>query len=194
MEAPLAARTQAGTHALHSTLHSRAHTKPPEWPNDLICTSIHMGNKGKRSPGGTIFDRLLVPRIENYGSNNDITETDEVCEYLRRNYKEYTRQKLPAFRQQVERAVAVIARRGGVTKAELRLQVGSLMHVCSSRRRLLPPAAAAAATGFHRTLRFHRTPPPPIAALLPACCIAGGRAATHRWQQRRRRQRLGRQR
>ena len=80
--------------------------------------------KGKRSPGTALYDKLLVPRIENYGSNSDITDTDAVCEYLRRNYKEYSRHKLPVFRQQVERAVETIARRGGVTKAELRLQVG----------------------------------------------------------------------
>ncbi len=51
---------------------------------------------------------------------------EAVCEYLRRNYREYTRTKLPVFRQQVERAVEAIARKGGVTKAELRLQVGAV--------------------------------------------------------------------
>ena len=123
--------------------------------------------KQKRTSGSGLFDKLLVPRIENYGTNNDITDTgaaagsplatlgplsqlrlvwcgcspllcsqcepdpdpavgaDAVCEYLRRNYREYTRTKLPVFRQQVERAVEAIARKGGVTKAELRLQVGA---------------------------------------------------------------------
>lgn len=79
--------------------------------------------QGKRSPGTSLFDKLIVPRIENYGSNNDITDTEAVCEYLRRNYKEYTRVKLLVFRQQVQRAVDAIVRKGGVTKAELRLQV-----------------------------------------------------------------------
>lgn len=82
--------------------------------------------KGKRSPGQSLYDKLLVPRIENYGANNDITDTDGVCEYLRKAYKEYARHKLPAFRQQVERAVEAIARKGGITKAELRLQVGQV--------------------------------------------------------------------
>ncbi|PSC72207.1 Ribosome biogenesis ATPase RIX7 isoform B [Micractinium conductrix] len=91
---------------------------------------------GRRSSGGGgggsgLFDRLLVPRVENYGTNNDITDTDAVCEYLRRNYKEYQRHKLPALRQQVERAVEAIARRGGVTKAELRLQAAERQHVSS---------------------------------------------------------------
>ena len=90
--------------------------------------------KGKRSPGPSLFDKLLVPRIENYGSNNDITDIDAVCEYLRRNYKEYTRQKLPALRQQVERAVDAIARKGGVTKAELRLQVSKRGGAASQQR------------------------------------------------------------
>lgn len=79
--------------------------------------------KGRKSPGGGLFDRLLVPRIENYGQNHDITDSEAVVEYLRRNYKEYQRQKVPALRQQVERAVETIARKGGVSKAELRLQV-----------------------------------------------------------------------
>ena len=80
--------------------------------------------KNKRSPGTSILDKLLVPRIEGYGSNNDITDTDAVCEYLRQNHREYTRQKLQVLKQLVERAVDAIARKGGVTKAELRLQVG----------------------------------------------------------------------
>lgn len=81
--------------------------------------------KGKRSPGAGLFDKLLVPRLENYASNNDVTDIEAACDYLRRCYKEYQRQKLPALRQQVERAVDVIARKGGVTKSELRLQVGA---------------------------------------------------------------------
>ena len=89
---------------------------------NLPWYEIHM--KGRRSSSSGLLDRLLIPRVQNYGSNNDITDTEAVCEYLRRNYKEYTRHKLPVFRQQVERAVDAIARKGGVTKAELRLQVG----------------------------------------------------------------------
>lgn len=31
--------------------------------------------KQKRTSGSGLFDKLLVPRIENYGANNDITDT-----------------------------------------------------------------------------------------------------------------------
>lgn len=116
--------------------------------------------KGKRSPGTGLFDKLILPRIENYGQNNDITDTDAVCEYLRRNYKEYNRQKLPALRQQVERAVEAIARRGGVTKAELRLQV---------RRSPRPPAnhACAASCASAAVECFSNLP------RAPAACTRG---------------------
>ena len=31
--------------------------------------------KQKRTSGSGLLDKLLVPRIENYGTNNDITDT-----------------------------------------------------------------------------------------------------------------------
>jgi len=104
--------------------------------------------KGKRSPGAGLFDKLLVPRLENYACNNDVTDIEAACDYLRRCYKEYQRQKLPALRQQVERAVDVIARKGGVTKSELRLQVGARRSRCRSTpcmRRMRTADAATAA-------------------------------------------------
>ena len=101
--------------------------------------------KNKRSPGTSILDKLLVPRIEGYGSSNDITDTDAVCEHLRENYREYTRQKLQVLKQLVERAVDAIARKGGVTKAELRLQVGRRPGA-AVRGMHAAHAAAAAAT------------------------------------------------
>lgn len=97
---------------------------PAQVVQHVLCGRAARPMKGRKSPGGGLFDRLLVPRIENYGQNHDITDSEAVVEYLRRNYKEYQRQKVPALRQQVERAVETIARKGGVTKAELRLQVG----------------------------------------------------------------------
>lgn len=84
------------------------------------------GSRGTKSPGGQLYDRLLLPRIENYALNNDYTDIDELTEHLRRNYKEYQRQKLGPFRNQVARAVEAITRRGGVAKPELRLQVADL--------------------------------------------------------------------
>ncbi|KAL4452367.1 hypothetical protein ABPG75_008029 [Micractinium tetrahymenae] len=102
--------------------------------------------KGRKSPGSGLFDRLLVPRIENYGQNHDVTDSDAVVEYLRRNYKEYQRQKVPALRQQVERAVEAIARRGGVTKAELRLQAAERRHVSSRSQGATASGATSGAT------------------------------------------------
>jgi ribosome biogenesis ATPase len=89
------------------------------------------GAKGSRSPGGQLYDRLLFPRIENYALNNDYTDVEEVTDYLRRNYKEYTRHKLGPFKNQVARAIETITRRGGVVKPEIRLQVPSPQpHAC----------------------------------------------------------------
>lgn len=79
-----------------------------------------------RSPGGGgsgVLDRNLIPRIENYASNNDYTDVDEVAEYLRRAYKEYARKPSGPFRQMISKAVQIIQARGGVPKAELALQV-----------------------------------------------------------------------
>eukprot|EP00887_Chlorella_sp_A99_P002097 scaffold21.g2097.t1 len=78
--------------------------------------------KGKKSPGASFYDRLLVPRIEAYGQNHDYTDIDEVAEYLRSAYREYARQKAGPFRAQVSRAVEAVARRSGVAKPELQLQ------------------------------------------------------------------------
>lgn len=80
------------------------------------------GRQG-RSPGPTLFDRLLVPRIEAYGLNNDYTDVDETSDYLRSNYKEYQRQKIGPFKQQVARAIDSILKRAGLAKPELHLQV-----------------------------------------------------------------------
>lgn len=81
--------------------------------------------KGSKSPGGQLYDRLLLPRIEQYALNNDYRDLDELTDYLRRSYKEYQRQKLGPFKNQVARAVETITRRGGVAKPEIRLQVGA---------------------------------------------------------------------
>lgn len=52
------------------------------------------------------------------------TDVDAVTDHLRRNYKEYQRQKAGPFKNQVARAIEVITRRGGVAKPEIKLQVG----------------------------------------------------------------------
>lgn len=38
--------------------------------------------KQKRTSGSGLFDKLLVPRIENYGTNNDITDTGAAAGWL----------------------------------------------------------------------------------------------------------------
>lgn len=81
------------------------------------------GSAGGRGRGGGLLDRLLLPRIENYGMNNNYTEVDEVVEYLRRSYKEYARKATGPFRQQVARAIGILQQKGGVGKPELQLQV-----------------------------------------------------------------------
>lgn len=79
--------------------------------------------KGKKSPGGggTLYDRLLVPRLSDFALNHTL-ELDSAVEYLRTTYREYNRQKLGPFRNQVARAIEQVIQRG-VKKPELRLQV-----------------------------------------------------------------------
>jgi ribosome biogenesis ATPase len=78
-------------------------------------------------PAG-VYDRLLVPRIENYGQNHDCTDFEAVVAYLRASYREYTRQKAGPFAVQVARAIEAVAARGGVHKEELTLQALERRH------------------------------------------------------------------
>jgi Nucleolin binding domain len=77
---------------------------------------------GGAAASGGLLDRALVPRVEQYALNHDITDLDDVVDYLRRTYKEYGRRQLSALRQMVARAVARVQQRG-VDKPELLLQV-----------------------------------------------------------------------
>jgi hypothetical protein len=81
---------------------------------------------GKQQQGGSpyLLDRNLTPRIEQYALNHDITDIDDVVEYLRRSYKEYQRKQVAALRQMVSKAVQVVQQKG-VAKPELQLQVSS---------------------------------------------------------------------
>ncbi len=83
-----------------------------------------------RGQTGYVLDRNLVPRIENYALNNDITDVEDVIEFLRHNYKEYQRKQLSAFRTMTERAIKVVQSRG-VAKPELQLQVGKVVSIYS---------------------------------------------------------------
>jgi hypothetical protein len=85
-----------------------------------------MKNKGgKQQQGGSpyLLDRNLTPRIEQYALNHDITDIDDVVDYLRRSYKEYQRKQVAALRQMVSKAVQVVQQKG-VAKPEVQLQVG----------------------------------------------------------------------
>lgn len=85
-------------------------------------------NKGSRrdsagsQKGPLLLDRNLTPRIEEYALNHDISDVDDVVEYLRRNYREYQRKQVAALRQMVTRALQVVQQKG-VAKPELQIQV-----------------------------------------------------------------------
>jgi len=84
--------------------------------------------RGKHNRGSSnrdkigLLDRNLAPRIEEYALNHDITDVEDVVDYLRRNYKEYQRKQVAALRQMVVRAVQVVQQKG-VPKPELQIQV-----------------------------------------------------------------------
>ena len=81
---------------------------------------------GKQGQGQGIsvaqLDRNLVPRVEQYALNRDLSDVEAVVDYLRRNYKEYQRRQLGALRQMVAKAVQIVQRKG-LSKPELQLQV-----------------------------------------------------------------------
>lgn len=91
----------------------------------------HSKNKGGSSQGGNssrggsstlLLDRNLVPRLEEYALNHDVSDVDDVVEHLRRSYKEYQRKQVTALRQMVTRALQVVQQRG-LAKPELQIQV-----------------------------------------------------------------------
>lgn len=70
------------------------------------------------------LDRNLVPRIEQYAMNRDISDIDAVVDHLRRSYKEYQRRQIGALRQMVSRAVLIVQRKAP-SKPQLVLEVSS---------------------------------------------------------------------
>lgn len=104
-----------------------------------------MKNKGgKQQQQGSspyLLDRNLTPRVEHYALNHDITDIDDVVDYLRRSYKEYQRKQVSALRQMVVKAVQVVQQKG-VAKPELQLQVRT------TQARPKQPAAADPACCF----------------------------------------------
>ncbi|CAN6461201.1 unnamed protein product [Victoria cruziana] len=54
---------------------------------------------GGKSPSS--IQRMLVARLEQYGYNHDISNDEDVLDYLRTSYPEYKRQKLEPFRRYV---------------------------------------------------------------------------------------------
>jgi hypothetical protein len=101
----------------------------PHITSPQSTNALHVGvpdlpaMKSKKAGASSILDKLLVPRIENYASNNDCNDTDALVEYLRRNYKEYQRSKLGPFTQMVAKAVHIVQRKGPASKPELELNV-----------------------------------------------------------------------
>jgi hypothetical protein len=90
-------------------------------------SSSQVGNSGSRGGGSStlLLDRNLVPRLEEYALNHDVSDVDDVVDHLRRSYKEYQRKQVAALRQMVTRALQVVQQRG-VAKPELQIQVGGL--------------------------------------------------------------------
>ncbi|GIL66159.1 hypothetical protein Vafri_19666, partial [Volvox africanus] len=88
-----------------------------------------------KGPGaGLLLDRLLIPRIEQYGLNNNFSDVDGVIEYLRRTYREYQRRQLGPFRTMVTRAIGTLQRKGGIAKPELQLQTLEAQHLARVAR------------------------------------------------------------
>jgi hypothetical protein len=98
-----------------------------------------MSHKQPKSGGGKLYDRFLVSRLRDYGQNHQYDDLDECVQYLRHNYKEYQRQKVQPFKNQVARAIEVICRRGGPEGVELRLQVSGGACWSWAMSRLLMP-------------------------------------------------------
>lgn len=57
-----------------------------------------------------IFDKLLLPCLEQYAQNNSILNIDNTVEYSRRNYQEYSRKQQGLFQNIVTRGVQIIKR------------------------------------------------------------------------------------
>ncbi|KAJ7535016.1 hypothetical protein O6H91_12G014800 [Diphasiastrum complanatum] len=58
-----------------------------------------------------MLDPLLLPRLQQYAYNNNISDLDDTVEYLRNNYKEYQRKQLGPFRRLVSHAINVVKQR-----------------------------------------------------------------------------------
>ncbi|KAH9325944.1 hypothetical protein KI387_006122, partial [Taxus chinensis] len=56
----------------------------------------------------SFFDRLIVPRVEQYAINHDLHDVDATVHYLRTNYREYRRHKEDPFRKIVLRAIQTL--------------------------------------------------------------------------------------
>lgn len=78
--------------------------------------------------GPLLLDRNITPRIAEYALNHDISDVDDVVEYLRRNYKEYQRRQVATLKHMVVRALQVV-QPSQLAKPELQLQVRSA-HTC----------------------------------------------------------------
>lgn len=85
-------------------------------------SSSQGGNSSRGGSSTLLLDRNLVPRLEEYALNHDVSDVDDVVDHLRRSYKEYQRKQVTALRQMVTRALQVVQQRG-LAKPELQIQV-----------------------------------------------------------------------
>ena len=113
-----------------------------------------MGKQGGLGVSVAQLDRNLVPRIQQYALNRDLSDVDAIVDHLRRGYKEYQRRQLGALRQMVIRAVQIVQKRSP-SKPELVLQASAPPGGCSAAR------SRAAAAGAR--------PPAPLLSPLMLC-------------------------
>ena len=66
-----------------------------------------------------IVDQFLVPRIKEYGYNNDLTDVDEVISYLTRSYPEYKRKQRGTLQKLVQKAIQVNRQYAETTRGAL---------------------------------------------------------------------------
>ena len=66
-----------------------------------------------------IVDQFLVPRITEYGYNNDLTDVDEVISYLTRSYPEYKRKQRGTLQKLVQKAIQVNRQYAETTRGAL---------------------------------------------------------------------------
>lgn len=77
-----------------------------------------------------MLEPLLVPRVEQYGHNNDYRDVEAVSEYMRRNYREYQRKQQGPFRKMVMKAIQLVDRKNANSQSlERKLRLREEKHL-----------------------------------------------------------------